>query len=216
MEHDREARQLLGDFLQNVKAQMRFALELERAVAGADGDGQRVNAGRLHKFLNLVGIGVKRVVVADFHVVLNAGQTAQLALNHNAVIVRILDHLTGQLDVLFKRQMRAVDHDGGEAAVDAGLAGFKIRAVIQVQHDRQIYAALLRVQQSGLNQLHQIHMLGISARALGNLKNHRRLFHRSRLGDALNDFHVVDVERADGIVAFIRFLKHLGRGNKTH
>ena len=71
-----------------------FALELERAVAGADGDGQRVNAGRLHEFLNLVGIGVKRVVVADFHVVLNAGQTAQLALDHNAVIVRILDHLT--------------------------------------------------------------------------------------------------------------------------
>ena len=59
-------------------------------------------------------------------------------------------------------------------------------------------------------------MLGICARALGDLENDRRLLHRGRLGDALNDFHVVDVERADGIVAFIRLLKHLGRGNKTH
>ena len=45
-----------------------------------------------------------------------------------------------------------------------------------MQHDRQIYAALLRVQQSGLNQLHQIHMLGISAGALGNLKDQRAPF----------------------------------------
>ena len=112
--------------------------------------------------------------------------------------------------------MRAVDHNGGETAVDAGLAGLKIRAVIQMQHDRQIHAALLRVQQRRLDQLHEIHMLGIRARALGDLENDRRLLHRGRLGDALNDFHVVDVERADGIVAFIRLLKHLGRGNKTH
>ena len=85
-----------------------------------------------------------------------------------------------------------------------------------MQHDRQIHAALLRIQQRGLDQLDEVHVLGIRARALGNLKNHRRLFHRGRLGDALNDFHVVDVERADGIMAFIRLLKHLGRGNKTH
>ena len=132
------------------------------------------------------------------------------------MIVCILDNLTGQLDVLFKRQVRAVDHNGSKSAVNASLAGFKIGAVIQMQNDRQIHAALLSVEQSRLNQLHQIHMLRIGARALGNLKNHRRLFHRGSLGDALNNFHVVDVESTDGVMSFVRFLKHLGRGNKTH
>ena len=72
--------------------------------------------------------------------------------------------------------MRTVDHNGGEAAVDAGSCTVsKSVAVIQMQHDRQIHAALLRVQQRRLDQLHQIDVLGIRARALGDLEDDRRL-----------------------------------------
>ena len=43
----------------------------------------------------------------------------------------------------------SVDHDGGKAVVDAGLAGFEIRAVIQMHNDRDIGA----LDDSSLNQL---------------------------------------------------------------
>ena len=61
---------------------------------------------RVDKFLNLVGIGVERRPRRDdLHVVLNAGQTAQLAFDDHAVVVGIFDHLLGQRDVLLKGQM---------------------------------------------------------------------------------------------------------------
>ena len=60
MQHDRETGQTSGDFLENVEAELRLraGLELIRAVAGADGDGQRVAAGALHKLLHVLGTGV--------------------------------------------------------------------------------------------------------------------------------------------------------------
>ena len=195
----------------------RALMQIMKDMVRAHGDETR-QLMLAHDFRN-TALGTPRVVrrmLARYHLPEMPEAWNQLAFDDHAVVVRVLDHLTGQLDVLFQRQMRAVDHNGGEAAVDAGLAGLKIRAVVQMQHDRQIHAALLRVQQRRLDQLHEIHVLGIRTRALGDLENDRRLLHRGRLGDALNDFHVVDVERADGIVAFIRLLKHLGRGNKTH
>ena len=107
--------------------------ELVGAVAGADGDGQGVAPGLGDELLHLFGMGVVGLLGGDLHVVLNAGQRAQLGLHHHAVVVGVLDHLAGDLDVLGKRLGGGVDHHGGEAAVNAGLAGFKIRAVIQVQ-----------------------------------------------------------------------------------
>ena len=75
MQHDREAGQTLGHFVQNVEAQWRGhedalliarALrggELVSAVAGADGDSQGVDARLGYEFLNLFGTGVGGILV---------------------------------------------------------------------------------------------------------------------------------------------------------
>ena len=128
----------LDDLFQNVEAQRRgnqnalfiagalLGLELVSAVAGADGDGQRVAAGLGHELLDLLGAGVGGLVSGDLDLILNAGQSAQLGLDHNAVIVGILHDLLGDLDVLGKGLGGSVDHDGGEAAVNAALAGLEV------------------------------------------------------------------------------------------
>ena len=61
--------------------------------------------------------------------VLYAGQGAQLSLDHNTVIVSVLDHLAGDLDVLGEGLGGSVDHNGDETAVDAALAGLEVGAV---------------------------------------------------------------------------------------
>ena len=55
VQHDGEAGQAAGDFVENVKPELGLltGLELVSAVAGADGDGQRIHAGALHKILHL-------------------------------------------------------------------------------------------------------------------------------------------------------------------
>ena len=66
---------------------------------------------------------------------------AELSFDDDAVVVRVLDDLLGDLDVLCEGLGGSVDHDGGEAAVDAGLAGFEVGAVVQMQNDGDIGAA---------------------------------------------------------------------------
>ena len=83
--------------------------------------------------------------------------------------------------------------------------------------DGQIKArGLLGIDDSRLDELHQIDVLGVGAGALGDLKDQRSALFDRGLGDALNDFHVVDVESADGVAAIVGFLKHLSRGNESH
>ena len=144
-------------------------------------------------------------------VFLDPGKAAQLGFHPYAVVVGVFHDPLGHGDVLFKGMVRTVDHHGGEAAVHAGLADVEIRAVIQMEHNREI-----GFQQTGLNELHNIMLSSILAGPGGNLEDERGLFLGSRLHDSLNDFHVVDVERADGIVAFIRFLKPFFVGPFKH
>ena len=224
VEHDGEAGQALGDLLQHVEAQGRgnqdallvagalVGGELIGAVAGADGDGQRVAAGLGDELLHLFGAGVAGILGLDLHLVLHAGQGAQLGLDHHAVVVGVLHDLLGDLDVLGKGLGAGVDHDGGEAAVDAGLAGLKVRTVVQVQGDGDLGA----LDDSGLYQLDQIGVVGIGSGALGDLKNQGRLLFLGGLGDALDDLHVVDVESADGVTAVISLLKHFGSSDQWH
>ena len=148
----------------------------------------------------------------DLHIVLNAGQSAQLGLYHHAVVMGILHDLLGDLDVLREGLAGGIDHDRGKAAVNAGLAGLEVGAVVQVQSDGNLGA----FDHSGFHQLHQIGVVGIGAGALGNLQNQRSLLLPGSLGDALDDFHVVDVERADGVSAVIGLFEHLGSGNQCH
>ncbi len=179
-------------------------------MGGADCDGQGVDAGAGHELLDLLGTGVGGILGRNIDLVLNAGQGAQLAFDHDAVVMGVLDDLLGQSDVVLEGLGGAVDHDGGEAAVDAALAQLEGVAVVQMHADGEIEASgLLSVLDGSLNQLHQVGMLGIGARALGDLKDQRSMLLNSSLGDALDDFHVVYVESADGVAAVVGLLEHL-------
>ena len=146
------------------------------------------------------------------HLVLDAGQRAQLRLHHNAVVVGVLHHLAGDLDILGKGLGGRVDHDGGKAAVDAGLAGLEVGAVIQMQHDGDIGAGRYR----RLHQLHQIGVVGVGAGALADLQDHGSVLLLAGLGDALYDLHVVDVECADGVAAIISLGEHFLGSYQCH
>ena len=115
----------------------------------------------------------------------------------------VFHHAAGQGDILLKGQVRAVNHDRGKAAVNHRFAGFKIRAMVQMDYNIQVTGFY-----SSLNKLHQVGMVGVLARTGRYLQDQGRVLLLGALNDALDDFHVVDVERSDRIAAFIRFFKH--------
>ena len=213
VQHDGEAGQAVADLLQDIKAQLGLlaGLELIGAVAGADGDGQGIHPGAGNKFLHLGGIGELGIGFADIDSVLNAGKLAQLALHHNTVVMGIFHYLAGHSDVFLKAQLGAVDHHGGEAAIDAVLADLKAIAVVQMQGDRDI-----GIGHSGLHQFGEIDVLGIFAGAGRNLQNDRGLLQLGRFGNALYDLHVVDIESADGVAALIGFTEHFLGSDQWH
>ena len=208
MQDERVTGHQAANLFEAFEVELGFTLEFVRAVAGADGDGERVAAGTLHELHGLIGIGIDAVLGRD--VFLNPGKAAQLGFHPDAVGVGVFHDPFGHGDVLFEGVVRTVDHHGGEAAVHAGLADVEIRAVVQMEHNRKI-----RFQQTGLNKLHNIILSRIFAGSGGNLKDERGLFLGSCLHDPLNDFHVVDVEGADGITFFVGPFKHgSGRGKR--
>ena len=127
------------------------------------------------------------------------------------MVVGVLHHLFGEGDVILEGLGGGVDHDGGKAAVNAAFADLKIRAVIEVQGDGQAGIGL-----GGLHELDEIDVLGILARAGGHLQDQGGIHLRCGLGDALDDLHIVHVERADGIAAFIGFPEHFLRRYDWH
>ena len=129
----------------------------------------------------------------------------ELGLDDYAAFVRVLDDFFRQGDIFLPGLGRSVDHYGGKSAVDGRLADFEIGAVVEVHDDGNICRF-----HSGLHEVAKIDGVGVLSRARGNLKNNGGLTFVRRLHDRLNHFHVVDVERADGIAARVRFLKHFG------
>ena len=127
------------------------------------------------------------------------------------MIVSVFHDLLGDLDVFGKGFAGHIDHDGGEAAVDAALAELKAVAVVQMEADGQV-----GLDDGGLHQLHQIGMVGIGPGALGHLEDQGSFQLLGGLGDALDDFHVVDVEGADGVPSVVGFFEHFGGGNQCH
>src|SRR5699024_9777127 len=180
--------------------------ELESAVAGSDSDCQGIHAGAGYKLLYLVRTGVGSVSVAYFYIILDACQLSQLALYYNTFAVSVLNHFFGQSDVLLEGMMRAVDHNRSKSAVDAGYADIEISAVIQVQSDGNII-----LNESCLHQFYQIGMVGIFSGAGGNLQDQGGFQFSRCFCDTLNDLHVVDIERADGVSSVIGLFEHLCR-----
>ena len=180
-------------------------------MAGADGDGQRIHAGTGNEFLHLGRVGELGVRLRNVDGVFNAGQLAKLALYHHTALVRIFHHLAGDGDVVLKAELGAVDHHGGESAVNAVLADLKAVAMVQMQRNGNGGIGYGR-----LHQLDQINVLGIFAGAGRNLQNDGSLFQLGSFGNSLHDLHIVDVESAYGVAALIGFLEHIFRGNQWH
>jgi hypothetical protein len=80
-----------------------FALELEGAVAGADGAGERIAAGRLDELLRFSGIGQAGVAFVDLDVFLDPAEHAELGLDADALGVGAVDDALGDGDVLVER-----------------------------------------------------------------------------------------------------------------
>ena len=163
--------------------------EFVGAVAGADGDGQRVEAGELYEFLGLRRIGeVAEAVEAGAVAVFDTAQTADLAFHRDALGVRHLDDLAGGIHVVLEGgrrlaigHQRAIHHDAGEAHVNGALAGFHAIAVVEVQ-DRGDLGVNFG---GGDHQVIQEAILRISARTAAGLNDDRRLGFPRRFHDRL-------------------------------
>jgi hypothetical protein len=115
------------------------------------------------------------------------------------VLVGVLDDLAGDFDVLLERLVGGVDHDAGEAFVDALLAQLEGVAVVEVDGDRDGGEADGR-----FDELLEVDRVGVGTRALGDLEDDRGLFLFAGLDDGLDEFHVVDVESTEGVFALER------------
>ena len=218
VEDDREAGDALFDFVEDVQTDLRIVagLELVGAVGRADGDGQGVDASALHEFFDFFGLRVD--VLRGFDVVFLAGEDAEFAFDRHIVLVGVFDDLRGLGAVFVKRQLGTVDHDGGEAVVDAALAGCEIRAVVQMQADRDQLAVFLdffRVFRRALGHVAQQRLVGVFTSALGNLQDQGGLGLDAGLDDGLELFHVVEVVSGNGITAFHGFREHCAGVHKT-
>ena len=182
-------------------------LALVGAVAGAVADGQRVAAGLFEKVHRLHGVGVGGGGAE--HMVLHAGQHAQLALDGDAVGMGVLDHLAGQLHVVLIGQAAAVDHDAGVAARDAGLDAFQRSAVVQVQRHgdgafgavfpdgvAQDLGAFLLVRQAAVHKVGRAAQVGVGG--LGPLQDGRRV---QQLVDADGRLHLADTVHIESPLA---------------
>ena len=74
MEHNGEARQAAADLFQDVKPQLGLlaGFKFVSAVAGADGDGQRIHAGAGDKLFYFSRVGVRGVFRFDIDRILDA------------------------------------------------------------------------------------------------------------------------------------------------
>jgi len=117
------------------------------------------------------------------------------------------DQLLGLFHVLLDGVVAAVEHDGREAGLDAGLAAL-IGAVVQVQGNGNGDAqALVHGLDHGSNGLETGH---IFAGTLRNTEDDGGVHLLCSEQNALGPFQVVDVELTDSIVAIACFQQHIG------
>ena len=108
----------------------------------------------------------------------------------------ILDNFLGDFDVLVERLVGGVNHHAGKALVNALFAQLEGVAVVQVNSDGDVRDA-----DRGLNEFFEVNRVGVLAGPLGNLEDERRFFLFASLNDGLDEFHVIHVECAQGILA---------------
>ena len=206
VKNDRESRDLLLDLMQNIETKLRLCarFELERAMACTNRDSQRVYTGLGYELFYLFRLCIGRILCGYMYIILNTSQLSKLCLYYYAVSMRILNNLLCNLNILLERILGSIDHNGGKSTVYTGLADLEVCAVIQMQSDRNIRI----LDYSCLNQLLQISRVRILSCACGYLKDNRGMQLSCCLCDSLYNLHVVHIESADCIAAFICFFEH--------
>ena len=141
--------------------------------------------------------------------VFDAGEDAELGLDRHVVLVRVVDDLLGELDVVLERKRAAVDHDGREAGVNAALASLVAVTVVEVENDLGLLAAeFLGVLNGAFGHVAENRGVRVLAGALGDLHDDGRLSLDRGLDDGLHLLHSVEVERGNGVTALDRLCEH--------
>ena len=182
-----------------------IGFELVRAVRRSDCDSKTVNAGVVYEVLNFFGAGVRTLRMAYF--VFDARQSTEFAFDRNVVLMGVFYDFSRNLDILFVRKRGTVYHNRCEAPVYAGFAGVEVGTVVEVKNDRNVRTFFNR----SLYEFYEVGVVGVGSRPLTYLKNNGRVFFFARFGNPLNDFHIIDVERAYGVTALISRFEHLFR-----
>ena len=173
------------------------------AVDVADAGGQEVDA----QISDLCALcGVSDLAIAH-DAVLDAADGADLGLDAHALRVCQSDQLLGLLHILLDGVVAAVEHDGGETGLNAGLAAF-VGAVIQMQSDRDGDAHgidhCIDHSSDGLEAGH------VLAGTLGDTQDDRTLHLLAGGQNSLGPLQVVDVELRHTVVAVTSFDEHFG------
>ena len=207
----------------------RLAGELVGAVAGADGDRQRVDLGPGDEVLRLIGIGQQLLlgelalgtlpVLGLAHAGLERAQAPELTLDRDADAVRHARHLGADPQIvvvvggcLAVGLERAVHHHAGEAVLDRREAGRGVVAVVKMQADRDLRVHL----DQGLDHLLQHQITGIGARAAARLQDDRRAGPPCCGHDGERLLHVVDVEGRHAVAALGGVVEQLAQGDQGH
>jgi len=183
----------------------------------------------LTKLRGLLGVGQQRAVVelaggADAVLLaglagLEAAQAAELALDRDADLVRHLDDLARDRDVvgevgrgLAVLAQRAVHHDRAEAQRDRAGADLRAGAVVLVHDQRDLRVGLDR----GLDQVLDEALAGVLARAGAGLQDDRRADLAGGLHHGLDLLEVVDVERRYAIAVLGGVVEQLAHRDEGH
>ena len=200
MQNQRHGAGLFLDLCQHVQAQAGPVFRID-AVDVADAGSQHVDA-QLTDAGALVRV---RDLAAAQHAVLFAADGAYLGLNRDAFGVCQRDDLLGLGDVFFDVILGTVEHNRGEALLNA-LFGRLIAAVVEVQRNRNGDAELLdhavdHADDGGV----AAHVL---AGALGYAQDNRGVILLRGEQDRLGPLQVVDVEVSNRVLTGLCLVQH--------
>ncbi len=232
MHHQMSVGQAAMDLLDHVHRQHRaigLAREFVGAMAGAHGDGQRIDAGLVHEIDGLIGIGQKLVVgelafgaVAVFlfaHAGFERAEHAQLAFDRGADPMRHVGDALGDGDIvvvigggLGVGLERAVHHHRGEAVLDRGGAGRFAVAVVLMHADRNVRVDFAQA----VDQVLEHKVVCILARAAAGLDDDRRIELVGRCHDGQALLHIVDVEGRQAVIVFGGVVEKLSKRDASH
>ena len=232
MHHQVGVGQVLVDFFDAVNAQhiaCGLAGEFISAVAGADGDGQRIHAGVFHEAGGIFHAGehlVVRELAHGAHAIFFAGfagfevaQHADFAFYRHAAGVGELHHFAGDFCVVFigsgrfaVGQKRAVHHHRAEAQLNRALAHIGRSAVVLVHH----HGNMRKFFNGGQNQVAQKRGAGIFARAGAGLHDNGRVHLVGGFHNGAHLFEIIDIKRRQAVAVFRRMVQQLAHGYKCH